>query len=96
MVTAVSGSAVTVAETNPRTKASSSVVVTLSGSTTFTTTASASSSALAVGQCARAIGSANSTGAVTARSITLSAPTSSGCTGGFGGFRGGAAASAGA
>jgi hypothetical protein len=43
-----------------------------------------------VGKCATAIGSASTTGAITARSISLSTPGATGCTTGFGGFRGGA------
>ncbi len=93
-VTAVNGSAVTVNETNPRTQKTASVVVTLTASTTFTTTQGASSSALVVGQCARAIGSASTTGAITAQTITVSAPGPNGCTSGFG-FRGGAGAGSG-
>jgi hypothetical protein len=37
-------------------------------------------------------GSASTTGAITAQSISLSTPGASGCTSGFGGFRGGGAA----
>ena len=51
-------------------------------------------SAIVVGQCARATGSADSTGAITATSLTISAPTNGTCTSGFGfrgGFGGGAA-----
>ena len=85
-VTAVSGSTATVSETNPSTKATSSVVVTLTGSTTYTTRTSATAGDLAVGKCATAIGTADSTGAVTARSISISQPVSGSCTTGFGGF----------
>ncbi len=88
-VTSVAGSAVTVSETNPTTKAVSSVAVTLTPSTTFTERATAASSNLAVGKCANAIGTADSTGAVTARSIVISTPGANGCTTGFEGFRGG-------
>jgi hypothetical protein len=45
------------------------------------------------------VGAADSTGAVTARSITISTPGANGCTtgfGGFGGFRGGAGGPGGA
>jgi Domain of unknown function (DUF5666) len=91
-VTAVNGSSVTVDETNPRTQKTSSVVVTLTSSTTYSATQSSSPSALVVGQCARAMGTANSTGAITAQSITVSAPGANGCTTGFGGFRGGTGA----
>ena len=87
-VTAVSGSTATVDETNPRTQKTSSVVVTLTGTTTFTTTATATPAAIVVGQCARAVGPADSTGAVTATSLTISAPVNGSCTTGFG-FRGG-------
>jgi hypothetical protein len=89
-VTAVNGSAVTVSETNPQTKATTSVVVTLTASTTFTQRETASSSDLAVGKCAQARGSASTTGAITATAITISTPTANGCSSGFGGFRGGA------
>ena len=89
VVTAVNGSAVTINETNPTTKAASSVAVTLTSTTTFTTTGTASSTDLAVGKCARANGSADTTGAITAQSITISTPGPNGCTSGFGGFRGG-------
>lgn len=85
-VTSVSGSKVSVSETNPSTKATSNVVVTLASATTFTQRTSASATDLAVGKCAMAIGSASSTGAVTARSITISSPGANGCTQGFAGF----------
>jgi hypothetical protein len=42
-----------------------------------------------VGECATAIGSTNSIGVVTARVLTITQPTSTGCTAGFGGFGGG-------
>lgn len=99
-VTAVSGSTLTVDETNPQTQKSSSVTVTVTGTTTFTTTATATAGAIAVGQCARAFGTADSTGAIAATSLTVSAPTNGSCTtgfgfrGGFGGAPGGAAAGA--
>jgi hypothetical protein len=75
---------VTINEINPVTKATSSVTVTLTPSTTFTTTGPASSTDLAVGKCARANGSADSTGAISARSITISTAGPNGCTGGLG------------
>jgi hypothetical protein len=89
-VTAVSGSKVTVNQTDPTTKKTTSVVVTLTPSTTFSERTTGSASDLAVGKCANAIGTASSTGAVTARSIVISTPGASGCTTGFEGFRGGA------
>jgi hypothetical protein len=89
-VTSVNGLAVTISETNPSTKATSSVVVTLTPATAFTTSGSASPTDLAVGKCARANGTADSTGAIAAQSITLSTAGANGCTSGFGGFRGAA------
>jgi hypothetical protein len=88
-VTAINGSAVTVNETNPTTKKVSSVVVTLTSTTVFTERQSAAATDLAVGKCATAVGTADSTGAVTARSITISTPGANGCTTGFGRFGGG-------
>ncbi len=85
-VTAVSGLQVTIKETNRTTSASTSVVVTLTTSTTFAQRTTASPSDLAVGKCAQAVGSADSTGAVTARSITVSTPGANGCSGRLGGF----------
>jgi len=90
-VTAVNGSAVTVSETDPSTKKVSSVVVTLTSSTTFTERQSAAATDLAVGKCANAVGTADTTGAVTARSITISTPGANGCTTGFGRSGGGGA-----
>jgi hypothetical protein len=95
MVTAVSGSTVTVNETNPRTKATSSVVATLTSSTTFTERTTGSSTDLTVGKCANAIGTAGTTGAVTARSIVISTPGANGCTTGFARFGGGGAGATG-
>jgi hypothetical protein len=95
-VTGVNGSTVTVSETDPRTKKASSVVVTLTSTTTFTQRTTAAASDLAVGKCATAVGTADTTGAVTARSITISTPGANGCTTGFGGFRGGAGGAGGA
>ncbi|MGC8626649.1 MAG: hypothetical protein ACP5VR_03675 [Acidimicrobiales bacterium] len=48
-----------------------------------------SAKSLKVGECATAIGTTNDIGVVTARSLSVSQPTSAGCTGGFGGLRGG-------
>ena len=89
MVTAVTGSQVTVTETNPSTQANSTAVVTLTPSTTFAERTSASPSDLAVGKCAQAVGSADTTGAVAARSITVSTPGANGCVGRLGRFGGG-------
>lgn len=64
-------------------------VVTVTSSTTYTKTASATSAALAVGDCIAALGPADDTGAVTAKSIGISKPGPNGCNAGFGGRRGG-------
>ena len=92
-VTAVSATGFTVHNTNPRAGQSADTTVTINSSTTYTKTASATSSALAVGECVAAIGPADDTGAITARTIAISKPGPSGCTtgrfrGGFGGGNG--------
>jgi len=61
------------------------ITVTLPASATVTQTVAATSAAAVVGQCARAIGPANSVGAITAKSITISKPGANGCRTGFGG-----------
>jgi len=61
------------------------ITVTLPASATVTQTVPATSAAAVVGQCARAIGPANSVGAITAKSITISKPGANGCRTGFGG-----------
>ena len=63
----------------------STITVTMSASAAVTQTVPATSAAAVVGQCARAIGPANSVGAITAQSITISAPGASGCRAGLGG-----------
>lgn len=99
-VASVSGSTFVVTEANRRTGATSSVTVTVGASTTYTQVASASATDLAVGKCVRAIGPADTTGAITARSITISTAGASGCSAGLRGRRrlgtgaGGGAASA--
>jgi hypothetical protein len=61
------------------------ITVTLPASAAVTQTVPATSAAAVVGQCARAIGPADSTGTITAKSITISTPGPSGCRTGFGG-----------
>jgi hypothetical protein len=80
-----SGARATGSSTPP---AASTITVTLPASATVTQTVAATSSAAVVGQCATAIGPANSVGAITANSITISAPGPTGCRAGFGGFGG--------
>jgi hypothetical protein len=66
--------------------APTTITITLPASATITTTVAATSAAAAVGKCAIAIGTANSVGAISARSITISTPGPNGCNaGGFGG-----------
>jgi hypothetical protein len=66
----------------------STITITLGSSATVTQTVPATSAAAVVGQCARAIGPANSTGTITAKSITISKPGAGGCNTRFGGFGG--------
>jgi uncharacterized membrane protein len=57
--------------------------VTVNSTTTYTKSASATSSALAVGECIAALGPADDTGAVTARTIVISKAGPNGCVAGF-------------
>jgi hypothetical protein len=61
------------------------ITVTLPASATITATVAATSAAAVVGKCAIAIGTANSVGAINAKSITISTPGPGGCRAGFGG-----------
>ena len=85
--------------TNPTTKVVTAKTVDVSGTTTYTQTLAAAAIDLAVGKCVQAIGPADTTGAVTATSISITSPGPNGCTGGFrggaGGFGGGAGAGTG-
>jgi hypothetical protein len=89
-VTAVSANGFTVQDV----AGGSTTAVTVNASTTYTKTATATASALAVGDCIAALGPADDTGAVTAKTIAVSEPDgTTGCDGGFagrgrGGFRG--------
>jgi hypothetical protein len=75
------------------------VTVTTTSATTYRENEAATRANLKVGLCATAIGTTDDTGAVNARTISLSTPTSSGCSlgfaGGFGRGRFGAAAAGG-
>lgn len=64
-------------------------IVTVSTATKYLKTGKATAGQLTVGECATAIGSTNTIGVVTARALTITQPTSTGCTAGFGGFGGG-------
>jgi len=65
-----------------------SVTVITTSASKYLKTVTAGASALKVGLCVTAVGTANSIGAVAARSIRISQPGPSGCVSGFGG-RGG-------
>jgi len=85
-VTAVSSSGFTVeASAMPGGDDARTVTVTVDDDTTFRTTADADSSAVEVGACVQTEGEADSTGAVTATSISVSEAQDGECTGGFGG-----------
>jgi hypothetical protein len=90
-VTAASPTGFTVQGVARGTNPAVTTVVTVNSTTTYTKTAAATSSALAVGDCVTAVGTADDTGAVAARTINISKPGPTGCTAGFGrgGFRGG-------
>ncbi|KJF15838.1 hypothetical protein [Acidithrix ferrooxidans] len=91
LVTSISNGIVEVNRVNRKTGATTSIAVTLTSSTTYTQLTTATTSDLVVGQCARAVGTMNSIGAVAATRILISAPAANGCvaTGRFG-FGGGA------
>lgn len=78
-VAAVSGTGFTVERDNRQTGATTSVQVNVDASTTYQKTESANSSALKVGECAIATGQADETGAVTAKTLSLSQPGPNGC-----------------
>jgi hypothetical protein len=87
-VTSVSASSFVVQERNPAAGTNTSITVTATAATKYLKTVTAGPSALKVGQCITAVGTANSIGAVAARSIRISQPGPNGCVSGFGG-RGG-------
>lgn len=89
-VTAISPTTITVAGTRPDVQGSSSGTatavpttwqVTTTSTTQYEHTASAGPKALVVGRCLSATGSVDSTGAVTARSISVRPDDGSGCSG---------------
>jgi hypothetical protein len=87
-VTTVSASGFVVQGRNPAAGTDTSITVTTTATTKYLKTVTAGPSALKVGQCITAVGTANSIGAVAARSIRISQPGPNGCVSGFGG-RGG-------
>ncbi len=87
-VTSVSASGFVVQGRNRAAGSGTSVTVITTAASKYLKTVTAAPSALRVGQCITAIGTANSIGAVAARSIRVSQPGPDGCVSGFGG-RGG-------
>jgi hypothetical protein len=99
-VTKIDGDTVTVETTRPAAPSAdgsqstaspttTTRTVTLVASTTYTKTVSATASALKVGSCVTAFGTANDTGAISASSIAISSPVDGSCTStGFGRFGG--------
>ena len=78
----------------------STATVTVTGATHYAKTTTAESSAIRVGLCASAFGTADDTGAIAATQIRLTDPVSGGCStaglgGGFGGFNRGSGNSGG-
>jgi Domain of unknown function (DUF5666) len=87
-----SGTRGTQSSTPPTSIPSTSVNIELQNSTTYSETQSTAASSLAVGDCVSAVGSTDSTGAVTARTVRITSTGGQTCSSGFGGFaRGGAA-----
>lgn len=80
-VTAVNGSTVTIDQTRGTEK--TSVMVNLTADTTYTKQAKTGTDAIATNMCVFATGASDSTGALTATAIRLSAPVGGAC--GFGG-----------
>lgn len=85
-VTAVSATGFTVEQDNRQTGAATSVQVTVGSATTYSKSESANSGALKVGECVAATGQADDTGAVTAKTISISQAGPNGCST-FGGGR---------
>jgi hypothetical protein len=77
--------------TPPTSVKSTSVTVGLTSSTAYTETQSAAASSLAVGDCVTAVGSTDTTGAVTARTIRITSTGGQSCSSGVAGFGGGGA-----
>jgi hypothetical protein len=87
-VISVSASGFVVQARSRTASSDTSITVITTSASKYLKTVTASASALKVGQCITAVGTANSIGAVAARSIRISQPGPTGCVSGFGG-RGG-------
>lgn len=83
LVTAVGGSSITMTDSS-----GASQTATVTAASTYSKTTAGNSSELVVGQCARAVGPEDSSGAVAATSIVVSAPAQGGCNVGAGGQAG--------
>ncbi|HEX3780365.1 MAG TPA: DUF5666 domain-containing protein [Pseudonocardiaceae bacterium] len=88
-VTAVTSTGFTVHSVARGSNPATDTTVTVTSSTTYSKVESADSSALAVGDCIAAVGATDDTGAVTAKTISISKPGPNGCSTGFGSGRGG-------
>ncbi len=86
------GSRSTQGSTPPTSIPSTNVKIELQSSTTYSETQSTAASSLAVGDCVSAVGSTDSTGAVSARTVRITSTGGQTCSSGFGGFAGGGAA----
>lgn len=78
-VVSVTGTGFTVEEDNAQTGATSDVEVTVDPNTTYLKSEAANASALKVGECVSATGQTDDSGAVTARTITISQAGPNGC-----------------
>lgn len=99
LVTAVSGTTITVDAVTMGADTTTSTDVTVDDATTYTTTVDADASALVVGQCVSAQGESDDAGGFAASTLTVSTPGDAGCVsrsggpGGAGGPQGGAGTS---
>jgi hypothetical protein len=91
LITAVTAGGFTVRSAG-RTGNSTLITVTTTAQTTYSRSQNATPAAIKVGSCVVAQGSVDSTGAVTASSLAVQAPTASGCRTGFGRRQGGSVA----
>lgn len=76
LVSAVDGDTVTVTTAG---QSAGTRTVTVTDTTTYTKTVAGDASALVVGQCARAVGTEDTSGAIAATTIAVSAPSATGC-----------------
>jgi hypothetical protein len=84
LVTAVSGTTITVQVTGQSGAKSSTKTVEVAAATVYSTSVKADSSAITVGLCAAVQGASDNSGTVTAKTLALSEAGTSGCTQGAG------------